>query len=42
MTLLGIPDPWIWTGYILCFATVIFCCAYALLKKHDDDGEDDE
>jgi hypothetical protein len=38
--MLGINDPWIWGAYVACFVTVIFCCAYAWLKKDDDSGDE--
>ena len=26
--MLGIPDPGVWTAYLLCIASVIFCIVY--------------
>ena len=41
MTLLGIPDPWIWMAYVGCFVSVAFCCIYGYFKgKSEGDDED--
>jgi hypothetical protein len=43
MTFFGITDPWIIAAYLGCFLTVIFCCAWGLLKKdktYTDEGEE--
>lgn len=46
MTILGISDPWILSGYLLCIVAVVFCCAYGYLKSRnmtdEEDGEDGE
>ncbi|MDY0293914.1 MAG: hypothetical protein RBQ77_05055 [Candidatus Methanomethylophilaceae archaeon] len=41
MTLLGIPDPWIWIAYLASFATVIFCCVYGWRKGNVEDETDE-
>ena len=42
MTLLGIPDPWIWMAYIGCIVCVVFCCIYGYMKggSAEEDEED--
>ena len=37
MAILGIDDPWIWGGYIACFASVAFCIFYGWWKRNEED-----
>lgn len=37
---LGIPDPWIWIVFILCFLSTILCVVYGL--THWNKGGNDE
>lgn len=42
MELLGISDPWIWGGYVLCIVAVAFCCTYGYLKSRGPQNEEDD
>lgn len=42
MALFGLTDPWIIGGYVLSFVSVIFCCAYAIVKGVKAEDETDE
>ena len=44
MGVLGIPDPWIWVAYILCFASAGLCVVWGIMNWNsgDEDGEDIE
>ncbi|MBQ8644361.1 MAG: hypothetical protein IKA66_06445 [Candidatus Methanomethylophilaceae archaeon] len=42
MSILGIPDFWIWSAYLGCFLTVAFCVAYGVMKGAGRDTEDEE
>ena len=44
MGVLGIPDPWVWVAYILCFASAALCAVYGILNWNvgDEDGGDVE
>jgi len=33
----GIDDPWIWSGYIVAFASVAFCIVYGWFKRNEGD-----
>lgn len=30
--MLGIPDPWIWSAFILCILSTLACVGYGLLN----------
>lgn len=38
--MLGIPDFWIWSVYILCIASTVICVVYGLINW--DKGSNDE
>lgn len=38
--MLGIPDFWIWSAYILCIASAVLCVVYGL--RNWNKGGDDE
>lgn len=40
--MIGSCDPWVILGYVLCAATVVFCCAYAWIKRNEKEDEEDE
>lgn len=44
MGVLGIPDPWVWVAYILCFASAGLCAIYGILNwnTEEEDGVDVE
>lgn len=29
LALLGIPDPWVWLAYVLCFLSALACVIYS-------------
>jgi hypothetical protein len=35
--MLGIPDPGVWTAYLLCIASVIFCVIYGAVNWNKGD-----
>jgi len=35
--MLGIEDPWIWSGYVTAFAAVVFCVIYGWMKRNEGD-----
>ena len=42
MGFLGIPDPWIWMAYIMCFASTALCVIYGVLNWNASDEEESE
>lgn len=38
---LGIPDPWVWSAYLLCILITLFCVIYGVLNWNSG-GEDEE
>lgn len=38
--MLGIEDPWIWSGYLLAFGLTIFCLVYGWLKFNEEEDID--
>jgi hypothetical protein len=32
---IGIPDPWIWTAYLLCLVAAVLCVVYAAWRSRD-------
>ncbi len=42
MGFLGIPDPWIWMAYIMCFASTALCVIYGILNWNAGDEEESE
>jgi hypothetical protein len=38
--LLGIEDPYIWTGYLMAIGCAVVCVIYGLLKWNEDGDED--
>ena len=38
-SVLGIPDPWIWTAYVLCLAAAALCVVHALLRGGERDAD---
>jgi hypothetical protein len=40
MTFFGLSDPFIVAAYVSCFLSVILCCAWAIFKKCDKEGEE--
>lgn len=42
MGFLGIPDPWVWMAYVLCFASTALCAVYGILNWNvkEEDGVD--
>ncbi len=38
---LGIPDPWAWSAYLLCILITLFCVIYGVLNWNSG-GEDEE
>ncbi len=30
--MLGIDDPWVWSAYLLCILSVIFCIIYGVIN----------
>jgi hypothetical protein len=43
MMILGIPDPWVLSGYLLVIISTLFCVVYGLINwnKGDDDNSSD-
>ena len=39
MTVLGISDPGVWSAYLLCILSAIFCVIYGML--HWDKGDEE-
>jgi hypothetical protein len=37
MEVLGIPDPWVWGGYVIAIGLTIVCVAYGLWKWNKDE-----
>lgn len=33
LSVLGIPDPWIWMAYLLCLAATALCVVYAAIRS---------
>ena len=42
MVVLGIADPWIWGGYILCILATLLCVVYGLLNWNKGGEDEDE
>jgi hypothetical protein len=42
--ILGIPDPWVLSGYLLVILSTLLCVIYGIINwnKGDDDGFIDE
>lgn len=38
--MLGIPDPWIWGGYLLCILSTILCVIYGYVNWNKENGVD--
>lgn len=38
----GIPDPWIWSVFILCFLSTILCVVYGLVNWNKGGNEEDK
>ncbi|MDI9618977.1 symporter small accessory protein [Methanothermobacter sp.] len=38
---LGIPDPWVWSAYLLCILVTVFCVLYGIVNWNRG-GEDEE
>jgi hypothetical protein len=36
---IGIPDPWIWSAYLLCLAATALCVVYGALQGWGGEGE---
>ncbi len=41
MDFFGLTDPWIIGGYVLSILSVVFCCAYGLLRGGSEGEEED-
>lgn len=39
---LGIPDPWIWSVFILCFLSTILCVVYGLVNWNKGGNDEDK
>lgn len=35
--LLGIPDKWVWLGYVLCILSTLLCVVYGLVNWNKGD-----
>lgn len=38
--MLGIDDPWIWTGHLFAIGLTLFCLVYGWLKFNEDEEDD--
>jgi len=39
VSFLGIPDPWVWSAYILCFLSAALCVIYGVLNWNAEEEE---
>lgn len=40
MMILGIPDPWIFSGYLLCIISTILCVIYGFINWNKEGDVD--
>ena len=40
--MLGIEDPWVFTAYVLCIVSALFCLVWGILKWNQDDPDEPE
>lgn len=38
---LGIPDFWIWSAYLLCLASALTCVVYGIINWNKGSGNED-
>jgi len=38
---LGIPDFWIWSAYLLCLASALACVVYGIINWNKGSGNED-
>ncbi|MCL2114672.1 MAG: hypothetical protein FWH29_00445 [Methanobrevibacter sp.] len=41
MMILGIPDPWVLSGYLLLIISTLLCVAYGIINWNKGDDESD-
>ncbi|WP_248611255.1 symporter small accessory protein [Methanobacterium alcaliphilum] len=42
MEVLGIPDPWVWSAYILSILAMLLCVIYGVLNWNKGEEEEEE
>lgn len=42
VVVLGIADPWIWGGYLLCILATLLCVVYGILNWNKGGEDEDE